>query len=105
LNVAADPANATAATGWFVTTGEDSTFKVTALVVVDPAELENVASNLKPFLLDEATKPYVDDVTPPTTAHLFPLDDSFHSTRGEGVPLAIATNSALKPALMVTAEG
>jgi hypothetical protein len=39
-----------------VTTGADNTFKVTARDVADPAELAKVASNLKPFLFEEATK-------------------------------------------------
>jgi hypothetical protein len=56
LKVAVDPATATAATGWVVTTGADRTFKVTARDVVDPTEFAKVASNLKPFLFEEATK-------------------------------------------------
>jgi hypothetical protein len=61
-----------------LTTGADSTFKVTARDVTDPAEFANVASNLKPFLFDEATKRYVGDVAPAIAVHLFPFEDSFH---------------------------
>jgi hypothetical protein len=78
LNVAVDPVATTAATGWVVTTGGDSTFKVTTRDVVDPAEFANVASNLKPFLFEDATKRYVDDVAPAIGLHLFPFEDSFH---------------------------
>jgi hypothetical protein len=78
LKVAVDPATATAATGWVVMTGADSTFKVTARDVVVPAEFAKVASNLKPFLFEEATKRYVGDVAPAIAVHLLPFEDSFH---------------------------